>query len=74
MVEYKQYGHYKATENKYGWHSYDDKPAIIYDNSYGTNNNSVWWYKNNKRHRLTGPAIIFSDGRECWFVNGNDVT
>lgn len=28
------------------------------------------WYKNGKRHREDGPAVVFVDGTEYWYKNG----
>jgi hypothetical protein len=28
------------------------------------------WYKNNKLHRIDGPAIEWSDGGKRWYING----
>jgi hypothetical protein len=74
-MKYEDQGDYISTENKYGWHSFDDKPAIIYKtNSKSKNQGSLWWYKNNERHREDGPAIIYSDGTQEWYFNDNEIT
>ncbi len=28
------------------------------------------WYKNGKRHRKDGPAVIWGDGSQFWYKNG----
>ena len=28
------------------------------------------WYKNDKRHRDEGPAVIYADGTQEWYKNG----
>ena len=28
------------------------------------------WYRNGRRHREDGPAIIYADGSEFWYKNG----
>lgn len=38
----------------------------IHVDEYGT----IIYYKNNKIHRLNGPAIQYADGRKSWYVNG----
>jgi hypothetical protein len=30
------------------------------------------WWKNNKRHRLTGPAVIYQNGETKWFICGTE--
>jgi len=34
------------------------------------NNGTKKWLKSNKFHRLSGPAIIWSNGDEEWWVSG----
>lgn len=31
---------------------------------------SQFWYRNNIRHRVAGPAIIWCDGSRYWLQNG----
>ena len=26
-----------------------------------------WWFKDNKNHRIDGPASVHPDGREFWY-------
>ena len=28
------------------------------------------WWQNGERHRLNGPAVIYSDGSKSWYQNG----
>lgn len=28
------------------------------------------WWENNEKHRIEGPAVIYGDGREEWWING----
>ena len=28
------------------------------------------WYKNNEFHRLDGPAVIYANGSEHWYIEG----
>lgn len=59
-----KYGN-KYWENDRGkYHRDHDLPAIEYHNG------AKAWYKNGKRHREVGPALIFCDGKELWFLNG----
>ena len=34
------------------------------------NNGYMAWYKNNVRHRENGPAIIWPDGHQDYYFNG----
>lgn len=53
------------TVNKEGLlHSYDDKPA-----SYNVLGDK-FWYKDGLLHRLTGPAVIYSNGLSEYWING----
>lgn len=55
---------YTESENKY--HSFDDRPAVIYNNG-----SSRYWYRNGKLHRDGDmPAIIISDDTQYWYKNG----
>lgn len=45
-------------------HSLEDLPAYE-----GTDGFKAW-YKNGKRHRESGPAIIYSNGTEEFWLNG----
>lgn len=31
---------------------------------------NVRYFKNRKKHRIDGPAVMFRDGDQMWFVNG----
>jgi hypothetical protein len=44
-------------------HREDDKPAAVYRD--GTKR----WYKNGEIHRESGPAVIYADGREEYWLN-----
>lgn len=37
--------------------------------SIDSNGDKVWW-RNNKFHRIDGPAIIYSSGEQEWYLNG----
>ncbi len=46
-------------------HSFNDQPTVV--RLY----RSRYWYKNNKLHRIRNkPAVIFSDGRQEYHLNG----
>ena len=32
------------------------------------------WYENDRRHRTDGPAIVWRDGTEEWWVGGVNIT
>lgn len=32
------------------------------------------WYQNDHLHRTDGPALIFSDGEQQWWINGQRYT
>ena len=32
------------------------------------------WFIKDKLHRENGPAIIWSDGVQEWYINGNNIT
>lgn len=46
-------------------HRDDGGPAVYDKHGY-----SKAWYKNNELHREDGPAKIYSDGKECYYLNG----
>ena len=52
---------------KYLKHSYNDKPAVIFENG------TKWWYKDGKRHRDNGPAIIWNSGDDSWYKDGHQL-
>ena len=55
----------KRWYNKKGQlHRENDLPAVEMENGYKA------WYKNGKRHRLKGYAVIYSDGSGKWYING----
>ena len=33
-----------------------------------------FWYKDGKRHRDDGPAVIWSDGDQSWYIHNEDIT
>jgi len=33
-------------------------------------NGNQYWYKNGKRHREDGPAVIYTNGTQYWYKNG----
>ena len=43
----------------------DTTCSCIEDDGY-----KVWVNSNNEKHRVDGPAIIFDDGVEHWYLNG----
>lgn len=43
-------------------------PAIEYSNG------DKCWYKDGKRHRTDGPAIVWANGHEEWWVNDIELT
>jgi len=45
-------------------HSFNDKPAIEYDNG------DKFWYKKDKIHRIDRPAIEFDNGDKFWYKEG----
>ena len=34
-----------------------------------SNNGTKFWYQNDKRHRIDGPAIEGADGSKSWWLN-----
>jgi len=53
------------TKNNRGeLHSFDDKPAVVYDNG------DKWWYKEGKLHRVGGPAVDWTNGAKGWYKEG----
>jgi len=51
---------------KFITHSYDDEPAIIFNN-----NGTKMWYKDKKIHRDNNlPAVIYSNGNCEYYKNG----
>ena len=34
----------------------------------------VKWYLNDKLHKTNGPAVIYFNGNEAWFLNGIEYT
>jgi ribosomal protein L25 (general stress protein Ctc) len=49
-------------------HRDGDKPAVIVADS------TLLWYKNGLRHRTTGPAVIYSNKKKEYWINGVDIT
>jgi hypothetical protein len=52
------------TANSFGYHSYNDNPAII------TTSGTKIWYKNGKKHRVGNPAVIHHFKTKEWYVDG----
>lgn len=44
--------------------SFNDNPAIVYEDG------GCYWLKNGQCHRLTGPAIITTEGNRKYYING----
>ena len=44
------------------------KPKIDVDG------NQRWFDVNGQHHRLDGPAVIWADGSQEWWVNGKNIT
>ena len=66
-IEYikDEYGILRSYNKNRKYHSFNDKPAIIYPNG------SKYWYKNGNLHRGDDqPAIIYPDGTKHWCING----
>ena len=68
MITDQHYGTTRWYNEKGELHRDDDLPAFI-----GCNGTKKW-YKNNKLHRLKGPAVIWSDGTKGWFIEGKEYT
>ena len=49
-------------------HRDGDKPAWI------CSDGTLYWCQNGQWHRSCGPAVIRSDGRQEWWINGKDIT
>jgi hypothetical protein len=49
-------------------HRDGDKPAFI-----DANGQLIWW-KNDKLHRVTGPAVIYPNNKHQYWINGVDIT
>ena len=45
-------------------HREGDYPASEFTDGYKS------WYKEGKRHRLNGPAVIYSSGAEAYWIDG----
>ena len=43
-------------------------------NGYYKYEDGEYWYLNGKWHREDGPAVIYSDGTQAWYINGKDLT
>lgn len=41
----------------------DDGPADVSDTAQS-------WYRHGRLHREDGPAVVYTDGLECWYLNG----
>ena len=63
-MEYQDYGDCKVTRKHGEFHSYDDKPAVVFHNG------ELHWYEYGKRHRDDGPAITHPSGYQVWYCNG----
>jgi len=78
------------TRNDEGeYHSFNDKPAIVYNNGNKfwfkkgrirrENAPAIksiggrWWYKEGKLHRIDGPAIEYISGFEYWYYEGKEI-
>jgi len=54
----------------------EDEPTIIRISGILTKTSSTWgtgckiWIKNGRRHRESGPAVIYANGAEIWYLNG----
>ena len=53
--------------NKYWYqngkrHRDNDLPAVIYKNG------DKYWYQNGLRHRVDGPAVVWPNGREWYYI------
>jgi hypothetical protein len=46
------------------YHSFNDRPAVIFPNGYKA------WYENGILHKKRGPAIITDKGVKVYYVNG----
>jgi hypothetical protein len=53
-----------CTLKNYTLHSFDDLPAILHTND------TIEYFKYNKRHRLDAPAVIFTSGTIVYYYNG----
>lgn len=56
---------------------YMPSPYIILHRLFGpaaTSNGNLIWVQYNKRHRVNGPAVIFSDGGVAYYLNGESYT
>jgi hypothetical protein len=56
--------------------TYNDRQDNLIEIFVFSEQNSIEYYKNGKRHREDGPAIEFSDNPENnqWFINGIRIT
>ena len=70
MSNWSYYNTYKIHTNHIQQYHCSDGPALIsYDGDF------MEYWVHGLRHRLDGPATtIKSDGIECWFINGKNVT
>ena len=71
LAEYRDGSHTETHDGHLYWrnkngelHRDGDKPAVIYAYGY------LGWFQNGERHRSCGPAVIRSDGRNEWWING----
>jgi len=49
-----------------GYHRLNNKPALMYLDGYAA------WYVNGFRHRTDGPALIYENGTEFYFLNDEE--
>jgi len=38
------------------------------------NNGEKYWYQNDELHRVGGPAVEYSNGTKCWYLEGQELT
>jgi len=63
MKVVKRWNRTEIFNDKDELHSFNDNPAVT---TIGTKQ----WYKEGKRHRLDGPAIISANRYKYWYQNG----
>jgi len=64
MKAIKYDGRIETRNDKNELHSFNDKPAIKY------NDLTKEWYKEGKLHRLNGPAVDYIYGTKFWYKEG----
>ena len=73
ILDYKtETGYLDDESGEFILHSFDDEPAMIYDNG------TKFWFKNGKKHRdnnlpaliwYNGDVVFYKNGKQYWIIN-----